>query len=403
MDTNKQICILTNGCPENRIDGARVQNFLTQNAFPVTNNYLEADIILFNACRRIVSLDIIRDLKMKKKPSAELIVYGCLPKVNKERLNDVYQGITFGSDEVENFNDIFRPTKIQAQDVHANYLLPCMTSLNKKWRFPKFTNVGMADIIPKVRRRLERGLVDKKYRRIQSAVNVFNPDSFLIKISTGCLNACSFCAIRFARGKLKSKPIYKVVEEFEEGLSKGYTEFGLVGTDLGSYGRDLGTNLAELLGDLIKKEGDYKIRLRNIQPRFLIDMLPMLTEIFRSGKIAYLESAVESGNNRILKLMRRGYSIENYKEAMRIVKQKIPGIKIRTQIIVGFPSETEEEFQDTVQLLDEINFDFIEIYPFGAYPNNPNTVAGKMKDQIPPKVKQRRYHELYMKAVSTCT
>ncbi len=400
MDTSKIICIITNGCPENRIDGARVQKFLIENSFQITNNYLDADVILFNACKTIGSIGIIKDLKKSKKSSAELFVYGCLPKIRKEELNNLYQGVTFGSDEVEHFNEIFKPTKIQAQDVHANYLLPCVSSIKHTKRLFRKSIPELEQIIPKIKRKIERRIVDKKCRQVQETVNVFHHDSFLIKVSSGCLNACSFCATHFARGKVKSKSIDNVVSEFQEGLSKGYSEFGLIGTDLGSYGRDLGINLAELLKNLIEKEGDYQIRLRNIQPRFLIEMMSMLIDIFKTGKIPYLESAVQSGNNRILKIMRRGYRIEDYKKAMQTFKKEIPDLKIRTQMIVGFPSETEEEFQDTARLLDEIEFNYVEIYGFGVFPN---TDASMMKDQLPKKVIKKRYHELYMKAASKWT
>ena len=123
----------------------------------------------------------------------------------------------------------------------------------------------------------------------------------------------------------------------------------------------------------------------------------MLIDIFKTGKITYLESAVQSGNNRILKLMKRGYKIEDYKKAMQTFKKEVPDLKIRTQMIVGFPSETEEEFQDTVRLLDEIEFNYVEVYGFGVFPN---TDASVMKGLLPKKVIERRYHELYMKAAS---
>ena len=400
MDINKKIFIFTNGCPENRIDGARVEKFLKENSYQITYNFLEADVIIFNACKTIGSIDIIKDLKKNKKPLTELIVYGCFPKIHKEELNNLYQGVSFGSDEVEYFNEIFKPTKIQAQDVYANYVLPRVSSLkHKKHLFHK----GIPEpkqIIPKIKRKIERKTIDKKYRQIQETVSVFHYNSFLIKVSTGCLNACSFCATHFARGKVKSKAIDNVVSEFQEGLSKGYSEFGLIGTDLGSYGRDLGTNLAELLENLLRKEGDYQIRLRNIQPRFLIEMMPMLIDIFKTGKIPNLESAVQSGNNRILKLMRRGHNIEDYKKAMQTIKKEVPDLKIRTQMIVGFPSETEEEFQDTVRLLDKIEFNYVEVYGFVVYPN---TDASMMKDKLPKEVIEKRYHELYMKAASKWT
>lgn len=243
-------------------------------------------------------------------------------------------------------------------------------------------------------------LTESYRNRLDQAINVFGPNSFCIKVSTGCPNKCAFCAVKISRGKLRSKPIDRVIEEFEEGLARGYKEFALLGTDVGAYGRDHGNTLVDLLRELIKIEGDYTIRLRNIQPKFLIEMMPELIEILQSGKISYISSAAESGNNRILKLMRRGYTIEDYKEAILTLKSRFLELQIRTQIMVGFPGETEQEFQDSLRLLDEIKFDFVEVYPFQA---RPNTEAAAMEDQVPAKVIRRRYHKAYMKSLFNLT
>jgi tRNA-2-methylthio-N6-dimethylallyladenosine synthase len=147
---------------------------------------------------------------------------------------------------------------------------------------------------------------------------------------------------------------------------------------------------------MVEIPGDYTIRLRNIQPKFLIEMMPELQQILGSGKIPYLSSAAQSGSDRILELMRRGYRIEDYKRAILTLKSQFPALQIRTQIMVGFPGETEDEFQDTLRLLDEVNFDFVEVYMFQP---RPGTEAARMKDQIPQKVGRRRYHKAYMKSL----
>jgi len=331
---------------------------------------------------------IINRIKASKKPSAELIVCGCLSKINKSSLREVYQGPTFGSDEVERANEIFQ-AKTKAQDIHANFLLPPVHLDEATPYLRKIKRIMRPGILMAIMNRLF-------LHRFARGIKVYNRHSFCIKVSTGCLSACSFCAVRLSRGTLKSKPINKVVDEFEEGLAKGYTEFALLGTDVGAYGRDQGTSLVALLKELVTRKGDYQIRLRNIQPRFLIEMMPELRNLFQCGKISYLSSAAESGNNRILGLMNRGYRIEDFKEAILTINREFPKIQIRTQLMVGFPSETEEEFQDTVRLLDEVRFDFVEVYTFQP---RPNTKAARMKDQIPHKVASRRSHKLLMKSL----
>ncbi len=389
----KKVCVITNGCPENRIDCARIQEFLGDSGHTVTANFQDADTIVFNACgltnaTQEFSIKIIKFLQAQKKPSAELVVCGCLPKINKPRLREVYKGVTF-EHEIEDLADIIE-TETNPQDVYANHLVPrAQVPSVYRWRVQDFKRmVNPMSIIEK--------LTESYRNRLDQAINVFGPNSFCIKVSTGCPNKCAFCAVKISRGKLRSKPLNRIIEEFEEGLARGYREFALLGTDVGAYGRDFGITLVDLLRELVKIEGDYTIRLRNIQPKFLIEMMPELREILRSGKISYLSSAAQSGNNRILKLMRRGYRIEDYKEAIIILKSQFPELQIRTQIMVGFPSETEEEFQDSLRLLDEIKFDFVEVYPFQA---RPNTEAATMEDQVPQKVIRRRYHKAYMKSL----
>lgn len=393
-NNSKKVCVLANGCPENRIDAARIQEFFKVNGWTVASDFRVADLILLNACgltqySENLSIGLIKRLKARKKPSAELIVCGCLPKINTERLRELYDGITFGGDEVERLNEIIE-AKIRAENVHANFLLPCTKyTLLDRWRARNLRERG-------IRIAIQKQLVRCRLRELGNTIGVDNPHTFPIKVSTGCLGACSYCAIRFSRGRLKSKPIDSVVREFEQGLSKGYSDFALIGTEVGSYGRDRGTNLIALLWELLKKRGDYKIKVRNVHPKFLIENLPELREVFQSRKISFLSSSVESGNNRILELMNRGYQIEDFKEVIRTLNTEFPQMLIRTQVMVGFPSETEDEFHDTVRLLDEVSFDFVEVYMFQP---RPHTKAAKMEGQIPLEVARRRWHELFMKSL----
>ena len=392
---SKKVCVVTNGCPENRVDGARMQEFLKDNGFTVTADYKDAEIIFFNSCAltegtQEESMDIINLIQTQKRPSAELVVFGCLPKINRARLSEVYQGITFGSDEIEKVTEIAE-TRTSPQDTYANYLIPRISApLLRRYRLRHLKKILSL-------KRLKEKFTDLRYHRLSSAIDVVSPHTFCIKVCTGCLSACAFCAVRLSRGKLRSKPIDDVVKEFEEGLARGKTEFALIGTETGAYGRDQGTTLCALLRELLKRKGDYEIRLRNIQPRYLIQMMPEFREILQGGKIRYFSSAVESGNNRILRLMRRGYEIEDYKQAVLTLKKEFPEIRIRTQILVGFPSETEDEFQDTLRLLDEVDFAFVEVYEFEP---RPNTEAATMEGQVPEEVIRRRCYKARVAGLS---
>ena len=394
MINKKEVFLATNGCPENRIDLARMKGFLEGNDWKVTNTIENADLILFNACgltneQEDFSIKIISQLKARKKPSAKLIAYGCLPKINNDRFKEAYQGPTFGSDEIDKIGEIIG-VKSNGHDTHANYLIPNVENAwGTKW---KILNINR----PRTFMEMGHQALNLYFRQFKKVINVYRPNTFVIKISTGCLNGCTYCAVRLSRGKIKSKPINKIAQEFDEGLAKGYSEFALIGTDTGSYGRDSDINLVTLLRELITRKGEYKIRLRNVNPRFFIEMLPELQEIFKTGKISYMGLAAESGNNRILELMNRRYSIEDYKKAILTINNNFPDMQLRNQLMVGFPSETEEEFEDTLRLLDELTFDITEVYMFSP---RPHTKAAKMSNLIPEKVAKRRYHKLLRKSM----
>lgn len=385
MSSDKKVFIITNGCPENRIDTARIQEFFVKNEYTITDKLQDADTIIFNACAHTqdfenLSIEIIKDINLKKKPSAELIVCGCLTKINKERLRMVHQGTVFGPDESRRLDEIFR-LKVSFRCVCANSLINLTKSLSRcRWFIANLKEKGFMTCVLK--------LIEK---RRSEAISVCRPDAFYIKISSGCLGNCTFCAIRLSRGVLKSKPVEDIIREFDRGLRDSYKNFALIGTEVGAYGKDIGTDLVHMLKELVSREGDYKIRLRNLHPKFLIEILPEMRDIFKSGKISFLSCAVESGNNRILKLMNRGYIIEDFKKAIRMLNEEFPEIQIRTQVMVGFPTETEKEFEDTVKLISELYFDFVEIYLFQP---RPGTAAANMQGKVSEKIARRRYLKL---------
>jgi len=385
--SSRKVYILTNGCPENRIDSSKIQAFFGSNGYEISKKVGDADLIIFNACALTQttedsSLRIIEEIKEAKASSAELIVCGCLTKINPDRLKQVYQGPVFGSDELTKLDEIIKPN-IAYEQIYANSLISATGYLNRyRWFLRNFRGMGTGIIIK---------ILERMRQRQNAAASICRQNMFCIKICSGCLGNCSFCAIRLSRGGLKSKPFETVIKEFEEGLTKGYKDFALLGTEVGAYGKDLGIDLVVLLKELISRKGDYRISLRNLHPRNLIEMLPELCKVFGSGRIPYVACSPESGNNRILGLMNRGYNIEDFKEAILTLNHEFPQIKIRTQLMVGFPTETEEEFQDSMRLVDGLHFDFVEVYIFEA---RKGTRAAAMTGQVPEKIKQERYFKL---------
>lgn len=382
LEKSKNACVLTNGCPENRIDCARMQELLKRNGWRIANDIGVADLILFNACglteyAQEAAINKIRKIKLQKQSFGRLFVWGCLPRINPKRLRDVYSGAIFGSDEIDKLADAIG-LQYEGNYLNAHYIndySECSPGL--AWRCKNL----MEHLHPYclLARVTQRGY-ERRYRGLYNIANIVGPNHYYIKAATGCTSRCSYCAVKISRGELRSKSINDTLGELKAGLAAGYKEFALLGTDLGCYGRDRGTSLVNLLRVLVAEKGNYKLKLRNVQPRFLLEMLPELVEVFREGKIGFIISAAQSGNDRILRLMQRGYKGKDFIHAINTLKQAAPGLQVRSQIMVGFPTETQDEFEDSLRLLDKVDFNFVETYQFSARPGTP---AEKLSGRIP--------------------
>jgi len=258
----------------------------------------------------------------------------------------------------------------------------------------KYYNQVLTGILPRASSTLNTAIIKLfgKYRRfIDKEMLVSGNKTFFIKTSTGCMGNCSFCSIKLTRGRIKSKPLDAVLEEFKLGLVQGYKDFALVGTDIGDYGKDLGTDLLDLLEELVAHKEKFTLRLRNVNPRWLIPSTQRFCEILKTGRIRYLLSPVESGSNRILDRMKRGYSIEDYIEAIKNIRNAYPPIFIKSQIIVGFPGETDEDFSKSRELFKLGLFDFVDVVTFSK---RPRTRAWNLSDEVADKIIAKRYREI---------
>ena len=223
--------------------------------------------------------------------------------------------------------------------------------------------------------------------------HVYGPDVYSIKICTGCSHNCSFCSVRLSRGRLKSKPLSQVIAEFREGIKLGFTKFGLLGTEIGIYGKDIQENLVGLI-DRIMDAGtghNFEIRLRNIHPRWVFENLTDLERLLDTGIITYMSTPVQSGSDRILELMKRSYNAEEMKHAAMTIKNSFPSVNLHSQVLIGFPGETDDDFCATLNLLKEIEFDGIEVYNFTP---RDGTLAATMPNQVPYKTSLKRAYEI---------
>ena len=211
--------------------------------------------------------------------------------------------------------------------------------------------------------------------------------AFVVPISEGCLNACTYCATRFARGVLKSYKPELIVKWVKEALAKGYKEIQLSSEDTGCYGFDIGTNLAELLEEITSIEGDFRVRVGMMNPNHAIKILDELVEAYQDPKVyRFLHLPVQSGDDGVLRRMGRNYTVGDFEDIVGGFRRRIPDLNLNTDIIVGFPGETDEAFLNTVELIKRVRPDKINV---SRYSPRPGTIAARWR-QIPGwKVKER--------------
>ena len=329
----------------NKAESERLGSYLGQLGYQPTATAEAADLIVLNSCvvrqhaenRVINKLHALKPLK-KSRPDLTLAVTGCLVNAKVEKLRESFP--------------------------HVDYFF-------KPGDYPQW---------------LEKA--DQRPVLPQHP----SPSTF-VPIIQGCDNFCSYCIVPHRRGQEMSRPVEEIVGEVRELVHRGAKEVVLLGQNVDSYGHDLPDkpDLADLLNELNTIDGLARIRFLTSHPQ---DMSNRLIEA-----VAYLDKVceeislpVQSGSNEILKAMRRDYTVEHYRQLIRQIRSKIPGVALSTDVIVGFPSESPRQFQQTVDLLSELRFDTVHV---AAYSPRPGTIAAKkFEDNIPPDEKRRRRNKI---------
>jgi tRNA A37 methylthiotransferase MiaB len=384
----KKVHIDTVGCIEALCDENKYREFLRREGWMPVEDPGDADLILFNTCGLSPDkcLAHIRRYQEVKRNGTELIVCGCFPVMSEESLANVFQGRSFGPRQSEKLAE-FLDSPRSVEPLAAN-LFPSGVFDRRQPRFVVKTLARFGEFLGRLDRRFHTSLCEYFHH-----VGVFwyTGQMFYIKATTGCMGKCAYCSIRVARGSVRSLPPDTVMEQFRKGLAMGMREFVLSGEDVGCYGQDLGTDLPALLGRMLGEPGEYAIHVRYIDPHFLIRYFDEFRPLFATGRIPHFCTAVQSGSNRILGLMRKEYEIEPFIEAVRYINERYPWMLLRTHVIVGFPGETEDDFLCTCDLFDHVWFNRVTV---NRYRIDPINAASGMEGQIPEEVKFRRARRL---------
>lgn len=228
----------------------------------------------------------------------------------------------------------------------------------------------------------------KKFEKIFDEIKIMPQHgcpSALIPVSYGCDNFCTYCVVPYTRGRLICRPRQEILREVKRSIQKGHKEIWLLGQNVNDY-KSGGVNFAKLLKLVNNIPGNFSIRFMSPHPSNFSDEL--IEAMAESPKVAkYLNLPIQSGDDAILKKMNRRYTVKQYKDLVKKIRKKIPNINLSTDVIVGFPGETKKQFENTVKLFKEINFDIAYI---SKYSSRPGTAASKLKDDIPLEEKKRR-------------
>ncbi len=224
-----------------------------------------------------------------------------------------------------------------------------------------------------------------------------NPVVGIVPISSGCLDACAFCSTRLVKGVLFSFPPEIIVKEVEKCVQDGCKEIWITGQDTCCYGFDRGTNLAKLLQEVVNIPGDFKVRVGMGNPRHVPKYLKEFVEIMKHPKVfKFVHLPVQAGSNAVLKHMRRGHTVETFTDIVQALRKEIPEITISTDIIVGHPGETEQDFEQTLKLVEDYKIDNINIARFAPRPGTAAAAMPQIHGNIS-KERSRQLTEVYRK------
>ncbi|MCD6479074.1 MAG: tRNA (N(6)-L-threonylcarbamoyladenosine(37)-C(2))-methylthiotransferase, partial [Candidatus Diapherotrites archaeon] len=322
------------GCALNRADTEKLRHAFVKAGYRLVDSPEKADYCIVNTCavKAPTEEKVIARLKklseLSKRANFKLVAVGCLVEINRKRLEaSVPDALLFG--------------------------------VNSK---------PIADYFG----------IELEYSPKAKALP-YNECISIIPVARGCLNRCAYCCVSIARGRLKSYPIEEINEAFKDAITRA-KEIWLTATDMACYGFDLGTNLSELLAKLLENSGRYRIRVGMLNPQHAKRFFDELLEVMKDERVyKFFHLPVQSGSDAVLRKMARGYKVCEFEELVEKAKQMFPQATIATDIIVGFPGETQADFEKTIELIKRALPDIVNVSRYGK---RPGTLAARMK-QLP--------------------
>ena len=361
MSFNKKVAFYTLGCKVNQYETESIKNQLIKKGYEEVNFEDKADIYIVNSCTVTSVADrktrnMLRRAK-KINPNGAVIVTGCYAQTNSKEL-------------------------LEMEDI--DYVIG---NTDKS---------GIVNFIEDIENRTMEKLknhnifLDSEYTEYEFAT-LREMSRAYVKIQDGCNNFCSYCKIPFARGKSRSRHKDNILKEITKLSQEGFKEIILIGINLGAYGEDLenGGNFEDLLRDILKIDGIERVRIGSVYPDKISDEF---IEMFSNPKLMpHLHISLQSCDDSVLKRMKRKYGSSLIEERLTKLREAVPNMEYTADVIVGFPGETQEMFENSYKLIDKIGFSGLHIF---QYSDRENTLASTFQDKIDPKVKKERADEL---------
>ncbi len=339
------------GCAFNVADGEYIRQSFISRGWSIVDNIAHANVIIINTCavredteRNMITR--IRTVKSILKNNQKLVITGCLAKTSPSQiLTTSPEAMIIGPSNIDKIVDIVEDSKSKI-------------------------------------------LVGENTRKTEIIPEYSGGITFILPIESGCSWSCTFCVTKFARGNVTSYRPGSLFNAMRNAIKRGAREIYLTGQDTAAYGIENGFRLPDLLRMLLKIDGEYRIRVGMFNPMTARGILSDLLDVYRSDRRIYkfIHMPVQSGDDNILQLMKRYYTVKEYENMIKLVREYVPEMFIATDIIVGFPGETEAAFENTVKLIERLKFDKVHV---AKYSVRPHTEAVTMR-QLPDSVKKKR-------------
>lgn len=352
-----KVAIQSLGCKVNLYESEYITDQFQKAGYEIVPFQEIADVYIINTCSVTNTSDVksrkVIHQAIRRNPDACIVAIGCFIEANHDYHEDGVDILLGNANKSKVLEYVERYGQTKQK---ANYFVTPIPE--------KFDDMTMSTFLGRTRA--------------------------FIKIQDGCENFCSYCIIPYVRGKCRSKNFQTVLEEIQNYVQHGYKEVVLTGIHTGNYGVDLGTDFAALLREIVKINGLVRLRISSIE---ITELTDEVLQIIRDNDVIvdHLHIPLQAGSDKILRLMNRKYDLAYFKQKMEQIREIRPDISLTTDIIVGFPSETEEDFQDTLSFVREVQFSKVHVFP---YSRRSGTVAADMAEQVLGDVKKDRVRRL---------